>query len=122
MIVTRSSRLLPVRRDGEPAMLKVAAAAEERAGGFVMTLGLIGERGFDYANLFCNPTPYVALAPGRLAHQVELVATAARLDRQRLLAWAVAWAGLSAAWHIADRTDPATALAVATLALGLLPT
>jgi hypothetical protein len=29
-IVTRSSRLLPVRRHGVPAMLKVAVAAEER--------------------------------------------------------------------------------------------
>ena len=26
--------------------------------------GLIGERGFDYANLFCNPEPAIALAPG----------------------------------------------------------
>ena len=84
--------------------------------------GLIGARAFDYANLFCNPTPDIALAPGRLAHRVELVATAARLDRHHLLAWITAWAGLSAAWHISDGTDPATALAVATLASSLLPT
>jgi streptomycin 6-kinase len=28
---------------------------------------LMGERGFDYANLFCNPNDTVATAPGRLA-------------------------------------------------------
>jgi streptomycin 6-kinase len=36
-IVTRSSRLLPVRRHGAPAMLKVALEAEEKLGGRLMT-------------------------------------------------------------------------------------
>ncbi|GGC49663.1 aminoglycoside phosphotransferase family protein [Chelatococcus reniformis] len=36
-VATASSRLLPVTRDGEPAMLKVAVAAEERAGNALMT-------------------------------------------------------------------------------------
>ena len=35
-ITTHSSRLLPVLRGGEPAMLKVAHAAEERAGARLM--------------------------------------------------------------------------------------
>src|SRR5690606_11837834 len=35
-IVTHSSRLLPVRRDGVPAMLKIALEGEERWGGFLM--------------------------------------------------------------------------------------
>jgi streptomycin 6-kinase len=35
-IVTRSSRLLPVRRDGAPAMLKIACEAEERWGAALM--------------------------------------------------------------------------------------
>ncbi|NLS18892.1 3'-kinase [Rhizobium sp. P40RR-XXII] len=67
--------------------------------------GLVGERGFDYANLFCNPDNSVATAPGRLARQVGIVAEAARLERQRLLQWIVAWAGLSAAWLIEDGED-----------------
>ena len=35
-IVTRTSRLLPVRREGAPAMLKVAMDDEERVGGMLM--------------------------------------------------------------------------------------
>lgn len=63
---------------------------------------LEGERGFDYANLFCNPDHPVATAPGRLARQVGVVAKAARLERTRLLQWILAWAGLSATWLIED--------------------
>jgi streptomycin 6-kinase len=35
-IITRTSRLLPVRRQGVPAMLKVAIEDEERLGGLLM--------------------------------------------------------------------------------------
>lgn len=64
--------------------------------------GLVGERGFDYANLFCNPDHAIAAATGRLSRQVGVVAEAAQLDRGRMLRWIVAWAGLSAAWLIED--------------------
>lgn len=57
-----------------------------------------GERGFDYANLFCNPSHAIATTPGRLARRVDMVADAAHLDRKRLLNWILAWAGLSAVW------------------------
>ena len=63
---------------------------------------LKGERGFDYANLFCNPEHLVATAPGRLARQVEVVAHTARLERRRLLQWILAWAGLSTTWLIEE--------------------
>ncbi len=76
--------------------------------------GLIGERAFDYANLFCNPD--LATATSRLARRVEVVAQAAALDRGRLLRWIVAWAGLSAAFLLEDGMSPAGALAVAELA------
>jgi streptomycin 6-kinase len=78
--------------------------------------GLIGERGFDYANIFCNPDYETATMPGRFAQRVEVVATEAHLDRTRLLKWILAWSGLSAAWSIEDDTSPDTALAVARLA------
>ncbi|WP_018184502.1 aminoglycoside phosphotransferase family protein [Kaistia granuli] len=81
---------------------------------------LLGERGFDFANLFCNPDAAVALAPGRLARQAGIVAAAAGLDRRRLLQWILAYAGLSAAWHVEDGTDPDLALRVAALALAEL--
>jgi streptomycin 6-kinase len=78
--------------------------------------GLIGERGFDYANIFCNPDYETATIPGRFARRVEVIATEAQLDRTRLLKWILAWSGLSAAWSMDDGTSPDTALAVAELA------
>jgi streptomycin 6-kinase len=39
--------------------------------------GLTGERGFDYANIFCNPDGATATMPGRLARQTRVVAEAA---------------------------------------------
>jgi streptomycin 6-kinase len=78
--------------------------------------GLVGERGFDYANLFCNPDLASATAPGRLARQATVVAEAARLDRRRLLRWIVAWAGLSAAWLLEDEETAQIPLVVGGLA------
>lgn len=77
---------------------------------------LIGERGFDFANIFCNPDIEVATQPGRLAHQVNVVATAAKLERKRLLKWILAYAGLSAAWTLGEEKQPHLALSVAKLA------
>jgi streptomycin 6-kinase len=78
--------------------------------------GLVGERYFDYANIFCNPDHETATMPGRLAHQLRVVADAAHLERRRLLAWVVAWAGLSAAFSLDDGRPPDTGLRVAELA------
>jgi streptomycin 6-kinase len=75
--------------------------------------GLSGERGFDFANIFCNPDARRAIAPGRLLRQAIVVAEAADLDRRRLLQWVLAYAGLSAAWFIDDGGDPGLPLAVA---------
>jgi streptomycin 6-kinase len=77
---------------------------------------LIGERGFDFANIFCNPDFEIATAPGRLARQASVVAEAARLDRARLLQWILAYAGLSAAWTIGEGGDAKLALIVAEIA------
>jgi streptomycin 6-kinase len=78
--------------------------------------GLLGERAFDFANIFCNPDRESATAPGRLVRQATVVADAAGLDRARLLQWVLAYAGLSAAWSTEDGGDPGAALAVAALA------
>jgi streptomycin 6-kinase len=75
--------------------------------------GLIGERGFDYANLCCNPDHETATAPGRLRRQIEVVAESAGLERKRLLQWILAWAGLSATWSVNDGFPPDTALEIA---------
>ncbi len=75
--------------------------------------GLFGERGFDYANLFCNPTGETADAPGRLARRADIVSAASGLDRRRLLKWVLAWSGLSAVWILSDGAFPHHALKIA---------
>jgi len=78
--------------------------------------GLVGERGFDFANVFCNPAPKVVTSPGRLARQASMIAGAAGLERKRLLEWVLAYAGLSAAWSLGDGQNPELSLSVAELA------
>jgi streptomycin 6-kinase len=78
--------------------------------------GLTGERGFDYANLFCNPDRATATDPVCFQRRIEVVAEAAGFDRKRLLQWVLAWAGLSAAWLLKDRMPAETPLGVAKLA------
>ena len=78
--------------------------------------GLLGERTFDYANLFCNPDAGTAATPGRLARQLDIVAAAAHLERGRLLNWVLAWAGLSAAFLLEDGLPAQAALRIAELA------
>ncbi|MBB6579543.1 streptomycin 6-kinase [Comamonas odontotermitis] len=82
--------------------------------------GLLGERGFDYANLFCNPDAAIACHPQRFEARLQLVAQAAHLDRQRLLQWILAWSGLSAVWHMEDETPADIALQVAGMAAAAL--
>jgi streptomycin 6-kinase len=77
---------------------------------------LLGERAFDFANIFRNPDLEIAKAPGRLAHQATVIAEAARLDRARLLRWILAYAGLSAAWILNDGDDATLDLTVAEIA------
>lgn len=77
---------------------------------------LVGERDFDFVNLFRNPDDQVALTPGRFSRQVTVVTEAAGLDRVRLLKWTLAFAGLSAAWILADGDTPELDLTVAELA------
>lgn len=71
---------------------------------------LIGERGFDYANIFTNPdladpTRPVATKPECFARRVDVVMAATGLERRRLLSGVLAWTGLSASWFIGD-DDP----------------
>ena len=82
--------------------------------------GLLGERYIDYTNLFCNPDFETAMAPGRFRRQVEVVSTAAHLQRGRLLAWILAWAGLSVAFQWEDGLPTDRALALLEMIVGEL--
>lgn len=83
---------------------------------------LCGERGFDYANLFCNPdlsdpSLPVAILAEHFRRRLDIVVEHARIERARLLQWILAWTGLSAAWFLGDGDSPEIALRVAELAL-----
>jgi streptomycin 6-kinase len=83
---------------------------------------LQGERGFDYANMFCNPdigdpSHRIATLPDRFAKRLEIVVEQSGMDRRRLLQWIIAWTGLSAAWIIGDGDNPEVDLQIANLAI-----
>ena len=68
---------------------------------------VVGERTFDFANIFTNPdladpAHPVATLPGRFEARLDQVGRHAKVERQRLLRWILAWAGLSAAWFLGD--------------------
>lgn len=80
---------------------------------------LIGDRAFDYANIFTNPdlsdpTWPVATRPGVFERRLEGVQARSGLERARLLDWIVAWTGLSAAWFLGD-DDPMAEIDLAIL-------
>jgi streptomycin 6-kinase len=81
---------------------------------------LIGERGFDFANILCNPEDGPVLVPERFARQVAVITEAGRIDRALLLGWTLAYAGLSAAWILDDGDDASLPLGVAELAAAAL--
>lgn len=45
--------------------------------------GLLGERGFDFANIFCNPDAYTATKPGHLERQAAIVAHVTGIEPAR---------------------------------------
>lgn len=82
---------------------------------------LVGERGFDYANIFTNPdladpTKPVAIEPEIFAQRVNIVSEIARIERQRLLMWIIAWCGLSSAWFLQEGDCATIPLRIAELA------
>jgi streptomycin 6-kinase len=63
--------------------------------------GLVGERGYDFANIFRSPTVQMA-TPDRFRRQLSLVARLAGLDQTRLLKWAIVHGTIAVAWAIED--------------------
>jgi streptomycin 6-kinase len=75
--------------------------------------GLIGERGFDFANIFRNPEHAFGADPDRLGWQATVVAESIGIDRSRILQWVMAFAGLSAAWILGETAPSDSDLAMA---------
>ncbi|KQZ96570.1 3'-kinase [Mesorhizobium sp. Root157] len=66
--------------------------------------GVLGDPGFDAANLFYNPLDRddLCLAPERIAGMAETFSRTMKQDPRRLLDYAFAYGCLSAAWHRED--------------------
>jgi streptomycin 6-kinase len=82
--------------------------------------GLIGPRGYDYANLLRNPLSASARDIARLERLAGVVVELSGLPRADILGWVLAHAGLSAVWSLKNGDDPAHSLAVAEAAAALL--
>ncbi|MDT2021784.1 aminoglycoside phosphotransferase family protein [Methylocella sp. CPCC 101449] len=81
---------------------------------------LIGDRAFDYANLFCNPDLATATDPHLFKARLARICAQANIERQRMLRWLVAWTGLSAVWFLDDNQTADIDLGVMKLALAEL--
>ncbi len=79
-----------------------------------------GDRAYDFANILCNPDETVALRPGRLERQLDIICDATGIARKPMLAWTVAYCGLSTAWTEGSGSSPGHALAVGLAAERLL--
>ena len=79
--------------------------------------GVLGEREYETGALLRNPMPQVASWPDLsvvLARRVDQLASALGFDRQRIIAWGLAQAVLSAFWSYEDHGagwEPAVAIA-----------
>ena len=82
--------------------------------------GLLGDRGYDFANMVCNPDAPTALAPGVFEHRLDLVGQASGLGSRTLAAWVLAYCGLSASWTLDGGGDAWQALAIAERAAAVL--
>lgn len=86
---------------------------------------VFGERGFDYANIFCNPdlgdpATTIARDRARFLRRLDIVVEHSRIERRRLLQWILAWCGLSAAWFIDDGMSAEIDLAIAGMVIAEL--
>ncbi|WP_378942949.1 aminoglycoside phosphotransferase family protein [Mesorhizobium sp. ANAO-SY3R2] len=69
--------------------------------------GLLGDPGFDAANLFYNPLYRhdLSLAPKRIAYMAETFARTLGQRPDVILDHAIAWGCLSSSWHAEDEND-----------------
>jgi streptomycin 6-kinase len=78
--------------------------------------GLIGERGYDYVGVVCNPDIETAGAPGALMRRSAILCAQAGLEMRRHLQWVLAYAALSASWTLDSGGEATPAITLAELA------
>ena len=76
--------------------------------------GLVGDPGYDFANILNNPSAEIAHAPGRLGRQARVIAECSGQPLPQVLRWAFTYAALSGAWSWADGREDRAALALTT--------
>jgi streptomycin 6-kinase len=81
--------------------------------------GLLGDPVFDFVNILRNPDPAIALDAERFERQVAVICGETGAPRDRLLEWAIAFCGLSAAWTIEEGEEPEMDLQMMRLLSGL---
>lgn len=82
--------------------------------------GLLGERAFDFANIFRNPPPTLPRKPGRMARLARVLSDETGIPEERLLQWVVAFCGLSLAWAHAGEDELEGDRVLGEIAAGLL--
>jgi streptomycin 6-kinase len=84
--------------------------------------GLLGERTYDVANLLGNPWPHgeIVHSTERMRRIAELYANRLGMDERRVLAFALAHAGLAASWALDEGRDPAYRLKCAEVLAALV--
>ena len=75
--------------------------------------GVAGERTYEVANLLHNPCADLALDGERNRRVARLYGESLDLDPDRILRFALAHAGLSAAWDMEDGENPSFSLTCA---------
>jgi streptomycin 6-kinase len=83
--------------------------------------GMLGERSYEAANILCNPAAAGAFVrrPERFRWQARHFGDSLAVPPERVLAFALAHAGLAICWSLEDGTDPAHWRACTALLEGL---
>lgn len=69
--------------------------------------GLLGARGFDYANIFCNPDTESALS--NFHRRLAIVNEHSGIDVDTVRSWVIGWCALSVTWTAKSGGQPWTA-------------
>lgn len=77
--------------------------------------GLIGERTYEVANVFYNPSGFENLVktPDVILNRAQIFSKELRLDQKRILEYAFTYGCLSAVWCLENEQDPGSTLRIA---------